>query len=79
MGLIQLQSLGFQPEWLTYKSEHQLPWQGTTTGAMYGDGTYFARDASYSLDFACTIASGQKQLLVAEVCADGVGIDVIGG
>ncbi len=41
--------------------------QGTTTGAIYGDGTYFARDSSYSLDYALPLASGQKQMLVAEV------------
>ena len=41
--------------------------QGTTTGAIYGDGTYFATDASYSLDYAPPLASGQRQLLVAEV------------
>ncbi len=38
-----------------------------TTGAIYGDGTYLARDAPYSTDFACTLDSGQKQMLVAEV------------
>jgi hypothetical protein len=31
---------------------------------MYGAGTYFARDASYSLDYV----SGKKQMLVAKVC-----------
>ena len=41
--------------------------QGMTTGALYGDGTYFARDASYSLDYACTMPSGQRRMLVAEV------------
>ncbi len=41
--------------------------QGTTTGAIFGDGTYFARDAKYSLDYACTLPSGKKQMLIAEV------------
>ena len=33
---------------------------GTTTGALWGDGTYFARDASYSDAYACRLSSGQK-------------------
>ena len=40
---------------------------GEATGAVWGDGTYFARDAKYSDDYACTLPSGQKQMLVAEV------------
>jgi hypothetical protein len=35
---------------------------GTTTGALWGDGTYFARDASYSDTYACRLSSGQKQV-----------------
>jgi hypothetical protein len=35
---------------------------GSTTGALWGDGTYFARDASYSDSYACRLASGQKQV-----------------
>jgi hypothetical protein len=35
---------------------------GTTTGALWGDGTYFARDASYSDAYACRLPSGQKQV-----------------
>ena len=41
--------------------------QGKATGAIYGDGTYFARDASYSLNHALPLALGQNQMLVAEV------------
>jgi hypothetical protein len=36
---------------------------GTKTGALWGDGTYFARDASYSDSYACRLPSGQKQVL----------------
>ncbi len=43
-------------------------WQGTAVGAIHGEGTYFARDAKYSDDYACTLANGnKKQMLVAEV------------
>jgi poly [ADP-ribose] polymerase 7/11/12/13 len=40
---------------------------GTTTGAIYGNGSYFARDAVYSKDYACSLPSGQRKMLVAEV------------
>jgi len=40
---------------------------GSRVGAIHGDGTYFARDAKYSNDYARTIGNGQKQMLVAEV------------
>jgi poly [ADP-ribose] polymerase 7/11/12/13 len=40
---------------------------GTNVGAIYGHGTYFARDARYSLDYACTLPSGQIQMLVTRV------------
>jgi poly [ADP-ribose] polymerase 7/11/12/13 len=40
---------------------------GTCTGAIWGDGTYFARDASYSDNYACTLPTGQKKMLIAEV------------
>ena len=40
---------------------------GSTTGALYGDGTYFARDAQYSHNYARRLATGQRQMLVAEV------------
>jgi poly [ADP-ribose] polymerase 7/11/12/13 len=41
---------------------------GTSTGAIYGNGTYFARDASYSDGgYARTLPTGQKQLLVVDV------------
>ena len=32
-----------------------------------GNGTYFARDARYSNDYARALPSGQKQMLVVEV------------
>ena len=35
---------------------------GSVTGAIHGDGTYFARDASYSDSYARTLPSGQKQI-----------------
>ena len=38
-----------------------------TTEPVYGDGTYFARDASYSDGFARTLATGQKQMLLVNV------------
>jgi hypothetical protein len=40
---------------------------GTSTGALHGDGTYFARDAHYSHTYANTLPNGQKQMIVAEV------------
>ena len=40
---------------------------GTSTGAIHGDGTYFVRDAKYSNDFARTLPSGQKQMLLVDV------------
>jgi hypothetical protein len=41
---------------------------GAPVGAQYGNGTYFARDASYSnAGYANVLATGQKQLIVAEV------------
>jgi poly [ADP-ribose] polymerase 7/11/12/13 len=41
---------------------------GTSTGAIHGDGTYFARDARYSNNgYARSLPTGQKQLIVAEV------------
>ena len=40
---------------------------GVATGALWGDGTYFARDAIYSDGYACRLPSGQKQMLAAEV------------
>lgn len=41
---------------------------GTSVGAIWGDGTYFARDAQYSdSGYACTLPSGQKQLLLVRV------------
>ena len=40
---------------------------GDRTGAIWGDGTYFARDARYSHDYASTLPSGQKQMIVADV------------
>ena len=39
---------------------------GTVTGAMWGDGTYFARDAAYSDRYAAQLAGGQRQMLIAE-------------
>jgi hypothetical protein len=44
-------------------SEGFLPLlSGSTTGELWGVGTYFARDASYSDSYACRLASGQKQV-----------------
>jgi hypothetical protein len=40
---------------------------GSVTGAIYGDGTYFARDAKYSDDYAKRLPNGQKQMLLVEV------------
>jgi hypothetical protein len=42
---------------------------GYKSCSIYGDGTYFARDSKYSDEgpYACTLASGKKQMLVAEV------------
>ena len=34
---------------------------------IYGDGTYFARDAKYSDDYALKMPGGQKKMIVAEV------------
>lgn len=40
---------------------------GSKTGAIWGDGTYFARDARYSDSHARILPNGQKQMLVVEV------------
>ena len=40
---------------------------GTVTGAIHGDGTYFARDAKYSDHYARQLPSGQKQMLLVDV------------
>ena len=40
---------------------------GTSTGAIWGDGTYFARDAKYSNEYARRLASGKKQMLLVDV------------
>ena len=40
---------------------------GTCRGAVWGNGTYFARDASYSDDYAAVLSSGQRQMLAVEV------------
>ena len=40
---------------------------GTSTGAIWGNGTYFARDARYSNDYARTLASGDKQMMLVDV------------
>lgn len=40
---------------------------GSTTGAIWGDGAYFARDAKYSHDYAATLPTGQKQMFVVQV------------
>jgi len=40
---------------------------GVATGAIWGDGTYFARDARYSDDYAYRLPSGWKQMLAAKV------------
>ena len=40
---------------------------GTATGALYGDGSYFARDAKYSNNYARRLSNGQRQLLLVDV------------
>ena len=40
---------------------------GTSTGSIWGNGTYFARDARYSNDYARTLASGDKQMMLVDV------------
>jgi hypothetical protein len=40
---------------------------GSAVGAIYGDGTYFARDAKYSDSYAQTLSSGPKHLLRVDV------------
>ena len=40
---------------------------GSRTGAKYGDGTYFARDARYSDDYAARLPTGEKQMLAVDV------------
>ena len=39
---------------------------GVTNGNMWGDGTYFASNAAYSDNYACRLASGQKQVSLDE-------------
>jgi len=40
---------------------------GSSVGAIWGDGTYFARDAAYSDSYAAMLPSGQKQMLLVRV------------
>jgi len=40
---------------------------GSSTGAIWGDGTYFARDAQYSNDYAKNLSSQKKQMLLVDV------------
>jgi poly [ADP-ribose] polymerase 7/11/12/13 len=40
---------------------------GSATGAIWGDGTYFARDASYSDSYACRTTLGTKKMLAVKV------------
>jgi hypothetical protein len=40
---------------------------GSRVGAIYGNGSYFARNAKYSHDYAHTLPNGQKQMLVVDV------------
>eukprot|EP00040_Diaphanoeca_grandis_P031036 m.184889 g.184889 ORF g.184889 m.184889 type:complete len:297 (-) comp32211_c0_seq1:57-947(-) len=40
---------------------------GTSTGALYGNGTYFARDARYSHQYANVLPSRERQILLVEV------------
>ena len=41
---------------------------GTAVGAIWGDGTYFARDAKYSDGgYANTLPNGQKQMMIVDV------------
>jgi len=41
---------------------------GTSTGAIWGNGTYFARDAKYSDDYARSLrGTGQQQMLLVDV------------
>ena len=48
---------------------------GTSTGAIWGDGTYFARDAGYSNYYARTLASGDKHMMLVDVL---VGLSIQG-
>ena len=45
---------------------------GTNVGAIWGHGTYFARDASYSNNYANMLTSGQQQLLLVEIVTGNV-------
>jgi poly [ADP-ribose] polymerase 7/11/12/13 len=60
---------------IVHGSGFQVTLSGSRVGALYGEGTYFARDASYSNNFACILPNGQRQMLAAEVvvgrCARG--------
>jgi len=40
---------------------------GTSTGAIWGDGTYFARDAKYSNDYAKTLSNERRQMFLVDV------------
>ena len=55
-SIVNADTIGFQPLLA-----------GTSTGAIYGDGTYFGRDASYSDIFAGVLPTGQKCLIAAYV------------
>jgi hypothetical protein len=40
---------------------------GDSTGAIHSKGTYFAKNARHSDDYACTLPSGKKRVLAAQV------------
>lgn len=40
---------------------------GTKVGAIYGNGTYFARDSKYSDDYAARLGNGSRQMLLCFV------------
>ena len=42
---------------------------GTATGAVWGDGTYFARDAGLSDRYAARLSDGLRQMILAQVPA----------
>ena len=44
-----------------------LPSMSRQVGAIYGNGTYFARDAKYSDDYAARLGNGSRQMLLCFV------------
>lgn len=74
--------MGVQTRWLFHGTQHATRIMqdnnqafrpnlaGLSTGALWGPGTYFARDAAYSHDYANILDSGARQMMLC-LCRTG--------